>query len=54
MKKTNVIVPISKPINFVAKHSRTFNKATVEVDRKKKSDRMTDRKMKHKTDNMGY
>jgi len=34
--------------DFVAKHCRTFNKATVEEDRKKRSKRESDRKMKHK------
>ncbi|CAL9992317.1 hypothetical protein VPHD479_0333 [Vibrio phage D479] len=34
--------------NWVAKHARDFNKATVQVDRKKKQKRMTKRKMKHK------
>lgn len=34
--------------NWVAKHAREFNKATVQVDRKKKAKRLTSRKMKHK------
>jgi len=34
--------------NFVAKHCRQFNRATVEVDRKKESKRLSKRKAKHK------
>ena len=34
--------------NWVAKHANDFNKRTVFVDRKKKSKRLTSRKMKHK------
>ncbi|AAQ64356.1 hypothetical protein KVP40.0286 [Vibrio phage KVP40] len=40
--------PSNKPQNFVAKHMNTFNHASVEEDRKKKSKRLTKRKMKHK------
>ena len=34
--------------NYVAKHAREFNRATVEVDKKKKMKRLTSRKRKHK------
>ncbi len=34
--------------NFVAKHAREFNRATVENDKKKKMKNLTDRKRKHK------
>ncbi len=36
--------------NFVAKHAREFNRATVEVDKKKKMKRLTSRKRKHKSE----
>jgi len=34
--------------NFVAKHAREFNRATVEEDKKKKMKRLCSRKRKHK------
>lgn len=38
----------SKARNFVAKHMNEFNHSIVEEDRKKRSKRLTKRKMKHK------
>lgn len=34
--------------DFVNKHMNTFNKSSVEEDKKKKDKRLTKRKMKHK------
>jgi len=34
--------------NFVAKHAREFNRASVEEDKKKKMKRLSARKRKHK------
>lgn len=44
----------NKPRDFVAKNMAVFCHSTVEVDRKKKSKRMTNRKMKHKGKDNGY
>lgn len=47
-KNKKFVEEIDKPRNYVAKHMNTFNRATVEVDRKAEAKKLGHANNKHK------